>query len=82
MLNPDGSLYVGQVWPGYTVFPDWIGAVLNGTGTIDWWTVNWHRGMACSTYDTKLTPFPICLHGLSTNIVVFALVRWHMDRYV
>jgi hypothetical protein len=19
------------------VFPDWIGAVLNGTGTIDWW---------------------------------------------
>ncbi|KAL3479680.1 glycosyl hydrolases family 31-domain-containing protein [Aspergillus californicus] len=21
--NPDGSLYVGAVWPGYTVFPDW-----------------------------------------------------------
>ncbi|KAI0778948.1 glycosyl hydrolases family 31-domain-containing protein [Trametes elegans] len=22
--NPDGSQYVGQVWPGYTVFPDWF----------------------------------------------------------
>ncbi|KZO89390.1 glycoside hydrolase family 31 protein [Calocera viscosa TUFC12733] len=23
LKNPDGSEYVGQVWPGYTVFPDW-----------------------------------------------------------
>ncbi|CAG8955439.1 hypothetical protein HYFRA_00010305 [Hymenoscyphus fraxineus] len=38
MLNPDGSLYIGSVWPGYTVFPDWIGAVLNGTGAFNWWT--------------------------------------------
>ncbi|KAK4251780.1 glycoside hydrolase [Corynascus novoguineensis] len=37
MLNPDGSIYYGAVWPGYTVFPDWVGAVLNGSGTIDWW---------------------------------------------
>lgn len=22
--NPDGSEYIGQVWPGYTVFPDWF----------------------------------------------------------
>lgn len=22
--NPDGSLYIGDVWPGYTVFPDWL----------------------------------------------------------
>ncbi|KAI9322826.1 alpha glucosidase [Dichotomocladium elegans] len=22
--NPDGSDYIGQVWPGYTVFPDWF----------------------------------------------------------
>ncbi|KAH7909434.1 glycoside hydrolase family 31 protein [Hygrophoropsis aurantiaca] len=22
--NPDGSLYIGSVWPGYTVFPDWF----------------------------------------------------------
>lgn len=21
LLNPDGSLYIGQVWPGFTVFP-------------------------------------------------------------
>lgn len=22
--NPDGTEYIGQVWPGYTVFPDWF----------------------------------------------------------
>ncbi|RYP78902.1 hypothetical protein DL771_000287 [Monosporascus sp. 5C6A] len=38
ILNPDGSLYIGEVWPGYTVFPDWIGAVFNGTGANRWWT--------------------------------------------
>lgn len=37
MLNPDGSLYIGSVWPGYTVFPDWIGAIFNGSGTFEWW---------------------------------------------
>lgn len=37
MLNPDGTDYIGAVWPGYTVFPDFVGAVLNGTGAIDWW---------------------------------------------
>jgi len=49
MLNPDGSLYIGAVWPGYTVFPDWIGAVLNGTGAFKWWTKelsNWHRNIS------------------------------------
>lgn len=24
MKNPDGSTYIGAVWPGYTVFPDWM----------------------------------------------------------
>lgn len=24
LLNPDGSVYIGAVWPGYTVFPDWL----------------------------------------------------------
>lgn len=46
MLNPDGSLYIGSVWPGYTVFPDWVGAVLNGTGAIEWWKnelTSWHE---------------------------------------
>ena len=40
MTNPDGSLYIGEVWPGYTVFPDWIG---DGAGS--WWTNEvsmWH----------------------------------------
>ncbi|KAI9357878.1 alpha glucosidase [Pilaira anomala] len=23
MKNPDGTDYIGQVWPGYTTFPDW-----------------------------------------------------------
>ena len=33
LLNPDGSLYIGDVWPGYTVFPDW----LPESGARDWW---------------------------------------------
>ncbi|OTA57514.1 glycoside hydrolase family 31 protein [Hypoxylon sp. EC38] len=37
LLNPDGSIYIGAVWPGYTVFPDWIGALFNGTGANRWW---------------------------------------------
>jgi alpha-glucosidase len=49
MLNPDGSLYIGEVWPGYTVFPDWIGAVLNGTGAFEWWATElstWHENIS------------------------------------
>ncbi|KAL2835120.1 glycosyl hydrolases family 31-domain-containing protein [Aspergillus cavernicola] len=23
LKNPDGSLYIGAVWPGFTVYPDW-----------------------------------------------------------
>ncbi|PPQ96096.1 hypothetical protein CVT26_004728 [Gymnopilus dilepis] len=33
ITNPDGSEYVGQVWPGYTVFPDWF-----QKNTQEWWT--------------------------------------------
>ncbi|KAG8869470.1 hypothetical protein FRB97_001206 [Tulasnella sp. 331] len=33
LKNPDGSEYLGQVWPGYTVFPDWF-----AKNTISWWT--------------------------------------------
>ncbi|KKY27734.1 putative alpha-glucosidase precursor [Phaeomoniella chlamydospora] len=41
ILNPDGSLYIGEVWPGYTVFPDWL---TNSSET--WWVnemVEWHN---------------------------------------
>src|SRR4051812_40285268 len=41
MKNPDGSEYIGAVWPGYTVFPDF-----SAKGTQKWWTeayVNWHK---------------------------------------
>jgi alpha-glucosidase len=40
LLNPDGSLYIGEVWPGYTVFPDW-----HTSSAKAWWTnqmVTWH----------------------------------------
>ncbi|PCH40069.1 glycoside hydrolase family 31 protein [Wolfiporia cocos MD-104 SS10] len=40
--NPDGSEYVGQVWPGYTVFPDWF-----ADNTESYWTEalrNWSEG--------------------------------------
>jgi alpha-glucosidase len=38
--NPDGSQYIGSVWPGYTVFPDW-----HTENATTWWTnemVTWH----------------------------------------
>jgi alpha-glucosidase len=33
LKNPDGSVYVGAVWPGYTVFTDW-----HHPKAADWWT--------------------------------------------
>ncbi|KAJ9616724.1 hypothetical protein H2200_000443 [Cladophialophora chaetospira] len=41
LLNPDGSLYIGAVWPGYTVFPDWLKPSAQA-----WWknqVVTWHQ---------------------------------------
>ncbi|KAI0859720.1 glycoside hydrolase family 31 protein [Xylaria cubensis] len=35
--NPDGSLYVGQVWPGYCTWADWIGALFGESTTNQWW---------------------------------------------
>lgn len=33
LKNPDGSQYIGSVWPGYTVFPDW-----HAEQAVPWWT--------------------------------------------
>ncbi|KAF1810721.1 family 31 glycosyl hydrolase [Eremomyces bilateralis CBS 781.70] len=41
LLNPDGSEYVGSVWPGYTVFPDWL-----APNAVDWWVkevADWYK---------------------------------------
>ncbi|KAI0466290.1 glycoside hydrolase family 31 protein [Xylaria cf. heliscus] len=35
--NPDGSLYIGQVWPGYCTWADWMGALFGGAGANQWW---------------------------------------------
>lgn len=35
LKNADGSNYVGQVWPGYTLFPDWF-----APNTQQWWTTH------------------------------------------
>ena len=43
LLNPDGSLYIGDVWPGYTVFPDW-----QTESAQAWWkneVVKWHQNI-------------------------------------
>ncbi|OLL26883.1 putative family 31 glucosidase [Neolecta irregularis DAH-3] len=32
-LNPDSSLYIGNVWPGYTTFPDFY----RNANTLKWW---------------------------------------------
>ncbi|KAI2638443.1 glycoside hydrolase family 31 protein [Xylaria nigripes] len=37
IFNPDGSLYIGEVWPGYCVWPDWIGALFGANQAHQWW---------------------------------------------
>ena len=44
MLNPDGTTYIGAVWPGYTVFPDWL-----AENSHAWWAdemIRWHNSIA------------------------------------
>jgi alpha-glucosidase len=41
LMNPDGSQYIGAVWPGYTVFPDW-----HTDESVSWWSnemVQWYK---------------------------------------
>jgi alpha-glucosidase len=41
LRNPDGSQYIGAVWPGYTVFPDWL-----SPSGVPWWAnelVDWYK---------------------------------------
>lgn len=44
LLNPDGSTYIGSVWPGYTVFVD----LLSDAGNEFWINelVEWHKKIA------------------------------------
>ncbi|KAH7357582.1 glycosyl hydrolases family 31-domain-containing protein [Pyrenochaeta sp. MPI-SDFR-AT-0127] len=51
--NPDGSQYIGAVWPGYTVFPDWMSA--NG---VSWWIkemVEWYKEVPFSGFWVDMT---------------------------
>ena len=44
LKNPDGSLYIGEVWPGFTVFPDWLSG-----GAGQWWSNElntWHGNVS------------------------------------
>lgn len=44
LINPDGSLYIGGVWPGYATFPDWHSGAAG-----EWWSsemTNWHSKVA------------------------------------
>ncbi|KAF2637359.1 hypothetical protein P280DRAFT_482813 [Massarina eburnea CBS 473.64] len=48
LTNPDGSQYIGAVWPGYTVFPDWMS--VNGQS---WWVkemVEWYKEVPFSGF--------------------------------
>lgn len=46
MKNADGSQYIGSVWPGYTVFPDWTSA-----NAVDWWTHEMYRWYQDVSFD-------------------------------
>jgi len=48
MTNPDGSQYIGAVWPGYTVFPDWM-----SKNAAAWWIkemVEWYKEIPFSGF--------------------------------
>jgi alpha-glucosidase len=46
MLNPDNSTYIGDVWPGYTVFPDWL-----ANSTQSWWTEGFRNFSQIAWFD-------------------------------
>jgi alpha-glucosidase len=46
LLNPDGSTYIGDVWPGYTVFPDWL-----ANNTQGWWTEGFRNFSQIADFD-------------------------------
>ena len=46
MLNPDNSTYIGAVWPGFTVFPDWL-----ANNTQDWWTAGFRNFSKIANFD-------------------------------
>ena len=53
LTNPDGSQYIGAVWPGYTVFPDWLSS--NG---VSWWVkemVEWYKEVPFSGFWVDMT---------------------------
>lgn len=53
LTNPDGSQYIGAVWPGYTVFPDWMSS--NG---VTWWVkemVEWYKEVPFSGFWVDMT---------------------------
>lgn len=53
MTNPDGSQYIGAVWPGYTVFPDWM-----STNGVSWWVkemVEWFKEVPYSGFWVDMT---------------------------
>jgi alpha-glucosidase len=48
MTNPDGSQYIGAVWPGYTVFPDWMSSM-----GASWWInemMEWYKEVPFSGF--------------------------------
>ena len=46
LLNPDNSTYIGDVWPGYTVFPDWL-----ANNTQSWWTEGFRNFSMIADFD-------------------------------
>ncbi|PGH18398.1 hypothetical protein AJ79_00466 [Helicocarpus griseus UAMH5409] len=46
LRNPDGTVYIGAVWPGYTVFPDLLAA-----NAQEWWTMELKEFFESAPYD-------------------------------
>ncbi|RMZ81934.1 hypothetical protein DV736_g6646, partial [Chaetothyriales sp. CBS 134916] len=67
LLNPDGSEYIGDVWPGYTVFPDWL-----NQSARDWWrdqVVKYHSQLPIDGVwiDMSENNADLAVHAVSPN---------------
>ncbi|KAF1851321.1 glycoside hydrolase family 31 protein [Cucurbitaria berberidis CBS 394.84] len=68
LKNPDGSQYIGAVWPGYTVFPDWM-----STNGVSWWVkemVEWYKEVPFSGFWVDMTEVSsFCIGSCGTGNV-------------
>lgn len=80
LKNPDGSNYIGQVWPGYTAFPDWF-----APNTQSWWTKHISDFLADVPIDgiwiDMNEPASFCVGSCGSNLTGHPPLPWEDSTY-